>query len=104
MSVCEPIRRSVADVPVMVVRESGGTVHVLADRFSYMAGPLSQGRIADGCVQCPWHGSVFRPSDGWNVRAPATGPQPAFDTQIVGGRVKARLQHSHHAQAGKEAA
>ncbi|MFG3029157.1 Rieske 2Fe-2S domain-containing protein [Streptomyces sp. NPDC048253] len=87
-------RRVVDDVPVLVVRESGGTIHALADRCSHLAGPLSQGTIADGCVQCPWHGSVFRLSDGWNVRGPATAPQPAFDTRIVDGHVEVRLRRS----------
>ncbi|GAT79705.1 (2Fe-2S)-binding protein [Streptomyces sp. F-3] len=87
-----PVRRSVDDVPVLVVRESGGTLHALADRCSHLAGPLSEGTVADRCVRCPWHGSVFRLSDGWNVRGPATAPQPAFDTRIVDGHVEVRLR------------
>ncbi|MEV5340710.1 Rieske (2Fe-2S) protein [Streptomyces sp. NPDC052676] len=85
------VRRSVDDVPVLVVRESGGAVHALAERCSHLAGPLSEGTVADGCVRCPWHGSVFRLSDGWNVRGPATSPQPAFETRIVDGHVEVRL-------------
>lgn len=88
-----PVRRSVDDVPVLVVRETGGTVHALAERCSHLAGPLSEGTVADGCVQCPWHGSVFRLSDGWNVRGPATSPQPAFETRITDGHVEVRLRH-----------
>ncbi|MCZ9347481.1 Rieske (2Fe-2S) protein [Streptomyces sp. TRM76130] len=88
----EPVRRTVDDVPVLVVRESGGTVHALAERCSHLAGPLSEGAVADGCVTCPWHGSVFRLSDGWNVRGPATAPQPAFDTRVVDGHVEVRLR------------
>ncbi|WP_055570990.1 Rieske (2Fe-2S) protein, partial [Streptomyces prasinopilosus] len=87
-----PVRRAVDDVPVLVVRETGGTLHALADRCSHLAGPLSEGTVADGCVRCPWHGSVFRLSDGWNVRGPATAPQPAFDTRVVDGHVEIRLR------------
>lgn len=87
------VRRHVDDVPVLVVRESGNQVHVLADVCSHMGGPLSEGTIADGCVRCPWHGSVFRLSDGWNVRGPATAPQPSFDARITGGRIEARLRN-----------
>ncbi|WP_328476523.1 Rieske (2Fe-2S) protein [Streptomyces sp. NBC_00377] len=87
----EAVRRSVDDVPLVVVREPGGTIHALADRCSHLAGPLSEGTVSDGCVECPWHGSVFRLSDGWNVRGPATAPQPAFETRIVDGRVEVRL-------------
>ncbi|SCK39110.1 Rieske 2Fe-2S domain-containing protein [Streptomyces sp. WMMB 322] len=85
------VRRIVGETPVLVVRASGNTVHVLADRCSHMAGPLSQGELVDGCVRCPWHGSVFRLSDGWNVSGPATSPQPVFETRHVDGVVEARL-------------
>ncbi|MFE9822133.1 Rieske 2Fe-2S domain-containing protein [Streptomyces sp. NPDC005791] len=89
----EAVRRYVDDVPVVVVRESGEQVHALADMCSHLGGPLSGGEVTDGCVRCPWHGSVFRLSDGWNVRGPATAAQPAFDTRIIDGRVEARLRH-----------
>ncbi|WP_326608215.1 Rieske 2Fe-2S domain-containing protein [Streptomyces sp. NBC_01800] len=85
------VRRHIDDVAVLVVRESGNRVHILADSCSHMGGPLSQGAIDNGCVRCPWHGSVFRLQDGWNVRGPATAPQPAFETRITGGHVEARL-------------
>ncbi|MEZ3180904.1 Rieske (2Fe-2S) protein [Streptomyces pimonensis] len=88
----QPVRRIVDDVPVLVVREPGGAFHALAERCSHLAGPLSEGTVADGCVRCPWHGSVFRLSDGWNVRGPATAPQPAFDTRVIDGRVEVRLR------------
>lgn len=68
------VRAAVDGVDVVVVRESGGAVRVLAERCSHMAGPLSEGELTDGCVRCPWHGSLFRLSDGWNVEGPATAP------------------------------
>ncbi|MEW2550694.1 Rieske (2Fe-2S) protein [Streptomyces zhihengii] len=92
LPVGSPVRRHIDDVAVLVVRESGNRVHVLADECSHMGGPLSQGTVEDGCVRCPWHGSVFRLEDGWNVRGPATAPQPAFEARVTGGRVEARLR------------
>ncbi|MGW7587612.1 Rieske 2Fe-2S domain-containing protein [Streptomyces rubiginosohelvolus] len=88
-----PVRRHLSDVPVVVVREPSGEVRVLADRCSHMGGPLSEGQVADGCIRCPWHGSAFRLSDGWNVSGPATAAQPVFTTRITGSLVEARLQH-----------
>lgn len=88
----EAVRRFVDNVPVVMVRETGGQVHALADMCSHMGGPLSDGEVENGCLRCPWHGSVFRLSDGWNVKGPATAPQPAFDTRIVEGLVEARLR------------
>ncbi|MEU3957751.1 Rieske (2Fe-2S) protein [Streptomyces achromogenes] len=88
-----PARRAVDDVPVLVVHEADGTVHALAERCSHLAGPLSEGTLDDGCVRCPWHGSVFRLSDGWNVHGPATSPQPVFDTRVVDGHLEVRLRN-----------
>ncbi|MFF7051488.1 Rieske 2Fe-2S domain-containing protein [Streptomyces griseorubiginosus] len=87
-----PVRRSVDDVPVMVLRGTDGAIHALGDQCSHLAGPLSEGTVSDGCVQCPWHGSVFRLSDGLNVRGPAVAPQPAFAARVVDGQVEVRLR------------
>ncbi|MFF8714583.1 Rieske 2Fe-2S domain-containing protein [Streptomyces sp. NPDC015184] len=85
------VRRELGEVPLLVFREREGRVRVLAERCSHFSGPLSEGRIADGCVECPWHGSVFRLSDGLNVRGPATAPQPAFLVRVQEGIVQVRL-------------
>ncbi|GGV46579.1 hypothetical protein GCM10010495_75160 [Kitasatospora herbaricolor] len=91
-TVGEAARRTIGEVPVLVVREADEVFHVLADRCSHASGPLSQGEVADGCVICPWHGSVFRLSDGWNVDGPATAPQPRFATRTdTDGNLQARL-------------
>ena len=87
----QPVRRMLDDVPVVLVRD-GDTVHALADRCSHLGGPLSQGDLVDGCLRCPWHGSTFQLSNGWNVQGPATAPQPSFDTRVTHGRVEIRLR------------
>ena len=78
------------EVPVVVVRDAS-QVHVLADQCSHMSGPLSDGDLADGCLICPWHGSIFRLSDGKAVRGPATAPQPVFDCRVADGILQVRL-------------
>ncbi|HTV98806.1 MAG TPA: Rieske (2Fe-2S) protein [Streptosporangiaceae bacterium] len=35
-----------------------------------MSGPLSDRDLADGCLTCPWHGSVLRIRDGSVVHGP----------------------------------
>ena len=86
----KPVRRLLGEVPVVAVRV-GGAVYVLADRCSHMSGPLSDGELADGCLTCPWHGSVFRIADGSVARGPATAPQPAFETREAGGAIQVCL-------------
>ncbi|KDR63663.1 MULTISPECIES: Rieske 2Fe-2S domain-containing protein [Streptomyces] len=87
-----PERRMIEDLAVLVVRDADDTLSVIADHCSHLGGPLSEGTISDGCVTCPWHGSVFRLSDGWNVEGPATAPQPAFDVRVTDGEVEVRLR------------
>jgi nitrite reductase/ring-hydroxylating ferredoxin subunit len=86
----KPVREMLGEVPVVAVR-ADGAVYVLADRCSHMSGPLSGGELADGCLTCPWHGSVFRITDGSVARGPATAPQPAFRTREVGGAIQVCL-------------
>jgi nitrite reductase/ring-hydroxylating ferredoxin subunit len=81
------VRRLVGEVPVVAVRD-GRRVHVLADRCSHLSGPLSGGSLDNGCLTCPWHGSVFRIDDGSVARGPATAPQPAFETRLRDGVVQ----------------
>ncbi|WP_406858772.1 Rieske 2Fe-2S domain-containing protein [Streptomyces sp. HUAS MG47] len=92
-----PRQRQIGEIPVVIVRLSDGQVHVLSARCSHMGGPLAEGAVIDSCVRCPWHGSTFRLSDGWNVTGPATAPQPAFETRTVEGRLEARLPSRYHA-------
>lgn len=85
-----PVRKILGETPIALVR-SGSQLHALADRCSHMSGPLSESDLVDGCLTCPWHGSVFRVSDGSVARGPATAPQPAFDTRVVDGAIQVRL-------------
>ncbi|HEY3976398.1 MAG TPA: Rieske (2Fe-2S) protein [Streptosporangiaceae bacterium] len=101
----KPVRQQVGEVPVVAIRHSGA-VHVLADRCSHMSGPLSEGTLSegelpgggpsaggasDGCLTCPWHGSMFRIADGSVARGPATAPQPSFEVREVGGAIQVCL-------------
>jgi nitrite reductase/ring-hydroxylating ferredoxin subunit/uncharacterized membrane protein len=86
----KPVRQLLGEVPVVAIR-AGGAVHVLADRCSHMSGPLSDSELAEGCLTCPWHGSVFRIADGSVARGPATAPQPVFRTREVGGAIQVCL-------------
>ena len=74
---------------VLVLRQ-GEDVVAIHDVCAHMGGPLHEGELSNGCVTCPWHGSVFRLDDGSVVHGPATGPQPSFEARVTGGRVSLR--------------
>jgi nitrite reductase/ring-hydroxylating ferredoxin subunit/uncharacterized membrane protein len=85
----QPQAVDVEGVPVMLIRD-GGTLHALSDRCAHRGGPLHEGAIKDGCVECPWHGSVFRLEDGSLVRGPSAYPQPAWEARTRAGRIEVR--------------
>lgn len=76
----------------VLLHRSGAKTLALDSVCSHMGGPLDEGKIADGCVTCPWHGSAFRLTDGSIVRGPASHPQPAYETRINDGQIEIRRQ------------
>jgi nitrite reductase/ring-hydroxylating ferredoxin subunit len=68
--------------PVLFSRIDG-TVAAIDGLCSHAGGPLARGRIEDGVVTCPWHGSCFRVTDGTVVRGPASHPQPRLETRAT---------------------
>ena len=85
----KPVKVTVAGVDVLLSRRDG-RIGAIANTCTHRGGPLDQGSFEDGCVSCPWHGSVFRLDDGSVVRGPASAPQPAFDVRVTGGQIEVR--------------
>jgi nitrite reductase/ring-hydroxylating ferredoxin subunit/uncharacterized membrane protein len=85
----QPAVGDAGGVRVLLARHDGAIV-ALSDRCTHRGGPLHEGSVADGCVTCPWHDSVFALADGAVVAGPASRPQPVAEVQIVDGRVQVR--------------
>jgi nitrite reductase/ring-hydroxylating ferredoxin subunit/uncharacterized membrane protein len=86
----EPLVVTVDDDQVLLVRLGDG-VGAISDVCGHAGGPLHEGTFdGQGCVTCPWHGSVFRLADGHVVHGPATGDQPRYDVRSEGGRLSVR--------------
>jgi nitrite reductase/ring-hydroxylating ferredoxin subunit/uncharacterized membrane protein len=84
--------RTLGDAPVLVYREQD-RFSVLIGRCAHRSGPLTDGKtiVVDGrrCLECPWHGSVFRLIDGTAVRGPASSDQVLLRTRIRDGQLEA---------------
>lgn len=52
-----------------------GRLSAVDNACKHQNGPLSEGRIIDGCITCPWHGYQYLPDSG-------TSPPP-FDEKIA---------------------
>jgi nitrite reductase/ring-hydroxylating ferredoxin subunit/uncharacterized membrane protein len=87
-----PTMAEAGGATVMLYR-SADRIYAIGSRCSHAGGPLHEGKIDDDdgpCVQCPWHGSVFRLDDGSAVHGPASVPQTAYDVRVHEGRVEVR--------------
>ena len=74
-----------AGVNDLVLVRVGDTVHAIHAVCSHAGGPLAEGTFADGCIECPWHGSRFRMTDGHLRRGPALYDQPAYEIRAAEG-------------------
>jgi nitrite reductase/ring-hydroxylating ferredoxin subunit len=79
----------VHDRTILLARVDG-QVRALADRCAHRGGALHEGRIVDGCVECPLHGSRFRLDDGSVERGPSAYPQPRYEVRVRDGRIAVR--------------
>ena len=86
----EPQTVEVDGKPVLLYRE-GDAISAIGNTCSHAGGPLNEGTFEGGCVQCPWHDSVFKLEDGSVVHGPATQPQPRFEAREREGDVEIRL-------------
>jgi nitrite reductase/ring-hydroxylating ferredoxin subunit/uncharacterized membrane protein len=74
-----------AGINDLVLVRVGGTTHALHAVCAHAGGPLAQGTFVDGCVECPWHGSRFRVTDGHVRQGPALYDQPAYEIRPAEG-------------------
>jgi nitrite reductase/ring-hydroxylating ferredoxin subunit/uncharacterized membrane protein len=70
-----------AGANALILIRAGDTIQALHETCAHAGGPLAEGTIVDGCIQCPWHGSRFRLADGHVARGPATYDQPAYEVR-----------------------
>lgn len=69
----------------LVLVRRGDMISALHDTCAHAGGPLSQGQIVDGCIECPWHGSRYRLEDGALRRGPAVYDQPTYEVRRAEG-------------------
>lgn len=79
-----PVKAKAGPNALVLVR-TGSAIHALHDTCAHAGGPLSEGKVVDGCIECPWHGSRFRLSDGAPRRGPTVYDQPAYEVRAAEG-------------------
>jgi nitrite reductase/ring-hydroxylating ferredoxin subunit/uncharacterized membrane protein len=74
-----------AGINDLVLVRVGETVNALHAVCAHAGGPLAEGTVVDGCIECPWHASRFRLADGRLRRGPALYDQPAYEIRTAEG-------------------
>jgi nitrite reductase/ring-hydroxylating ferredoxin subunit len=74
-----------AGVNDLVLVRIADTVYASHAVCAHAGGPLHQGTVVDGCIECPWHASRFRLTDGHVRRGPALYDQPTYELRAADG-------------------
>jgi methionine sulfoxide reductase heme-binding subunit len=61
-------------------------VSAVHNQCKHQHGPLSEGRVIDGCITCPWHGYQYLPHNGQSP-APFTEKVATYRVMISGQQI-----------------
>jgi len=84
-----PVKARAGAENLVLVRQ-GETIHALHEKCAHAGGPLSEGKVVDGCIECPWHGSRYRLTDGRAQRGPTVYDQPRYEVRLADNGWEAR--------------
>ena len=77
-------------VPILIVRQHGRFT-AIGDVCAHLGGPLSEGKLEDGAVVCPRHGSKYCLATGQVLEGPSAYPQTSYETRVHNGQIELRL-------------
>ena len=69
----------------------GGTVYALDNMCPHAGGPLAEGTVEEGKVECPWHGAQFDLKTGASSSALAPGGVPAYPVRVNGSDIEIEI-------------
>ena len=65
-----------------------GNYYAIDDTCTHKGGPLSDGKVTDGKVTCPWHGGTFDVITGEAVGPPAPIGVSRYNVRVVGDDIE----------------
>lgn len=71
----------------ILVAKAGGRFYALGNVCTHNGCRLSNGRIREGRIRCPCHGSQFDPATGKVLQGPAERPVPVYHVKVERGQV-----------------
>jgi nitrite reductase/ring-hydroxylating ferredoxin subunit/uncharacterized membrane protein len=70
-----------AGINELAVVRIGPALYAMHAVCAHAGGPLAEGKVVDGCLECPWHGSRFALQSGHVRRGPAVYDQPSYEVR-----------------------
>lgn len=75
------------DGQVIVVAKFEGSFFAVQEFCTHRFGPLSEGAVKDGNIECPWHRSCFELRTGKVAKGPAKVDLKTFPVEIRDGKI-----------------
>jgi len=70
---------------------SGDRYYALDNTCTHKGGPLAEGSIAAGEVECPWHGAHFELETGRAARPPASQGVAVYPVRVQGEDIEVEI-------------
>ena len=77
----------VGDVPVAIFHLEDG-YFAIEDVCTHDSGPVAEGELCDGIIECPRHGARFDVRTGAVRRFPAMGPVASYAVRVEGDEIQ----------------
>ena len=68
-----------------------GAFYAIGDTCTHRSGPLSQGKVEDATVTCPWHGAKFDIRTGNVLSPPAPAGVASYKVVVEDGEIKIKV-------------
>lgn len=78
---------TVGDEDIALFRQ-GDTYYAIGNTCTHQGGPLCEGELKDGEIECPWHGAHFRLSTGEATGPPAVMNVPCYNVRVTGDQIE----------------
>ncbi|NHN84748.1 FAD-dependent oxidoreductase [Acetobacter musti] len=82
-----PVRVSVGETPVFLIRTPQGDVRAFSAECPHKGAPMEKGAICDGRIACPWHKAEFSLDDGHLIEPLALDPLSQYPVKTQDGRI-----------------
>lgn len=73
---------------VLALVNVDGEYHAVANDCPHREGPLTNGRLVHGEIECPWHRFRFDPRTGLGTVPDAFAPLTRYPVRVIDGRIQ----------------